>query len=394
MVIKRRIETTAACLGALSTMIAISHQATAAGNDSMCIKNGMVHGLLDLDQSSLRSCTGKLYGLEDDRGRSILRSDFSDLEYCGHGLFLATDVQKWNRYYFGDQRHFFNRNGVELKYRLPEKAFLLNIFSFGRKADKAPSLLLHKLPTDTVLLFGIRGNRQTSADIQQGLCNLSGEILFPAIRGRILFLESGSAFVVRDSGACSIVSLKNWSETPTKLQYSPGSVPAPRIPRTRNYPVLMPFPKDRVRTEASQDNGSFDHDYWCDKRDRPVQAIEMFDRFLHEYNLIGMQKDRVAVLLGESDHADPWARSGDAFVYKFPMYSCTGDYSAIKVYFENEQVSKWSFITSNVFSLDAGEESDFITTNVVLNQPNSGRLVITGHDFPATAPKEERPPAN
>ena len=113
--------------------------------DSYRFQHGMVRGLTDIDQNTIHFCDGNLFGLKDESGHEILAPKYSDIEYCGHGLFLATDVNQSSKYYFGEKRHFFNRSGVEQKFSLPKDTIQLNIFSFGSAADKAPdsTLLIH-----------------------------------------------------------------------------------------------------------------------------------------------------------------------------------------------------------------------------------------------------------
>lgn len=369
----------------------------------LAFKNGMVYGLVDIDQNTTRFCTGDLFGLEDENGRTILQPKYSDIEYCGHGIFLATDVQKSNKYYFGDKRHFFNRAGTELTYALPDSAFLFNIFSFGEEADKDPHLVLDKFPSDTLLLFGYHDAacRSPVESDQQGLCNIVGKVFLPAIPGLVLFLEPGSAFVIRDGYARSIVNLKTWSTKPTTLQRNPGSIPKSRIPWTGNFQVSMPFPEDRHRKVVHTDNGQFDHDYWCDRRNYPIRSINMFNRFLHEYNLIGMPRDRVLLLLGEPHNAPPWATSPNALTYEFPNQSCTPYFSGIKIYIGNEHVTSWSFIHSDQATINPGKESKRFNTNVVLNDSLDGsnnrlvksRIGEAGNtdSFPAIQPKPSVP---
>ncbi|MFN8659159.1 MAG: hypothetical protein U0105_22670 [Candidatus Obscuribacterales bacterium] len=368
----------------------------ARATDSERFKYGMVRVLSDIDQNSMRFCSGDLFGLEDQNGRTILDAKYSDIEYCGHGIFLATEIQKSNKYFFGDQRHFFNRDGVELSYELPEGTLLLNIFSFGDKGDQNPDLILDKFASDTILLFVYReyDSARAPSCCRQGLCDLKGNILLPALRGTILFLEPGSAFVDPNDGKRFIVDLKTWSSTSTNLSRNPGSVPRSRLPWLKNYQVPMPFPNDRKRKVILTDNGSFDSQYWLDRRvrDGPVKQVEMFNRFLHEYDLIGMHRDRVAVLLGEPETGtvSPSLTAPDSYIYTFPCMSCVGYFDGIKINFANERVISWSFIGGNKYE-QTGHEFAPITTNMVLWRPKSKNWLRTIGSFnfpPSTEPKE------
>jgi hypothetical protein len=141
----------------------------------------------------------------------------------------------------------------------------------------------------------------------------------------------------------------------------------------------MPFPKDRLMTAAFTDNGLFDHDYWCDRRNSPVQAIDMFNRFLHDYDLIGMWTDRVDVLLGEPTNDSRWAKSKDSRTYGFPQIGCVPHFSGIRMYTENERVVSWSFVDGDPMNSDGQiSESPKVTTNVVLKRPKNmmnGRVI-------------------
>lgn len=343
------------------------------GQDDGRFKNGMVQYLTNIDQSCLRSSRGSLYGLEDERGRIILPEIYSDIEYCGHGLFLATDLQVWDRFYFGDKRHFFNRDGVESLYKLPEGAFLFSIFSFGDVADRQPDLILDELPEDTILLFGYKDEpegRKIYAP-KQGLCNIEGKILLPPVDGKVLFFQPGKALLLEKSNKRAIVDLKTWTSEPTNIQFEVGKIIQPRIPKINSYSNTMPLPKDRVVTESSSIDRQFNSDYWRARRDYPVKRLAMFGRFLKEYNLIGMPKDKVAVLLGESERQHGSVSERDFFTYIFPTHSCTGEYDGIRVYFKNEAVSSWSFISGNSFGYDV-QESTLKSTNVVLKQARTG----------------------
>jgi hypothetical protein len=383
---KKRIA--AICLGVLFFQPA-ADQVEAGALDSGRFKNGMMYWLTDIDQNTYRQCTGSLYGLGDEHGRVILPPKYSDIEYCGHGIFLATDVQKKNRYYFGDKRHFFNRDGVELANVLPDKAFLINIFSFGELADRSRDVMLDKFAPDTILLFGYPPGSESGQlnTRRQGLCDVTGKVLMQPIPGNILFFEPGLAFVNGDDGKRSIIDLKTWTMTATSLQRNSGSMPRSRIPWPSNYQVLMPFPKDRIEKSVSTDTGLFDHDYWVEKRDQPIKCMEMFNRFLHQFDLIGMPKDQVVVLLGKPASPNRDASPDSYFYYKLPTYTCTGYSESIKLRVTNGVVVSWSFVRTQYYGA-VPTESDPIKTNVVLRRNGIHPDRIGVRDFPTVEPKQ------
>ena len=340
-------------------LILTGSKSIAYGLDRLCYQNGMVHGLLDIDQRSVHYSDGRLYGLKDQAGRTILPPVYSDIEYCRHEIFLATEVQKANRYYFGERRHFFNREGVESEFKLPADAYLLNVFSFGAKADLDRNVVLDKLPTDAILLVGYTGtplHQQT----KQALCNLNGKLLLSPHEGSVLFLEPGKALI--EDAKRSIVDLQTWESTPTSLSYMPGSVPKPRIP----FPRHKRFPPDRDKIEVNPDDGSFDHDYWCERYTRIIDCDRQFSRFLLQHNLVGMSRRELKALLGCSlCNGYHSSSTEDVISYRFPQYSCVGYYRGVRVYLTNDVVSSWSFIRCEM-SGEPVQESSRITQNVVV----------------------------
>lgn len=342
--------------------------------DSYRFQHGMVRGLSDIDQNTMHFCDGKLFGLTDKSGHQIIAPKYSDIEYCGHGLFLATDVHQFNKYYFGERRHFFNRSGMEQNFSLPKDTILLNIFSFGAAADKQPDSTLNELAPDTLLLFGSpveEFHRMTST--KQGLCDLRGKILLAPVKGQVLFLEPGRAFVIAPGGS-KIVDLSTWHEEATTLQRSPGRVPPPRIHWPSNFQVQMPFPSDRTRICVETDDGKFDPKYWGTGRDYPIKMMNMFNRFLHEYDLIGMSKSDVLILLGSG--SSPERTSGkmatETQFYRFPSSGCIPEVYGVKIDIKNEKVASWSFHYS-CGTYNQSEESNLITANVVLDLPTESR---------------------
>lgn len=329
--------------------------------------------LLNLDQNSLRYASGDLYGLEDTAGRVIIPAKFSDIEYCGHGLFLATETEPSSNYYFGTKRSIFNREGVELAYKLPAGAVLLNIFSFGKEADRDKGFVLDKLPDDMTFLFAYKDVPDASLDLaKQGICTVDGKLLLPATQARILFLEPGQAFIERPKNSCSTADFETWTIKPTNLRYS-NSIPPRRTPE-HGYPI--PLPPDRFKTTKISTSQKFDSSYFKERRYSPVSGFEMFNRFLKENDLIGMNRTQVVDLLGEPAVGPEWATKGDAHLYRFGGWSCIGAFSGVKVYFQKNRVVGWSFIDNEMMGHE-GKESELIKSNVLLKQrPDNQRFKI------------------
>lgn len=387
------------CAFALTLLVLCLFTIPAApGLDSNRFQHGMVRGLTDIDQNTLHFCDGNLFGLKDDSGHEILAPKYSDIEYCGHGLFLATDVNQSNKYYFGENRHFFNRAGIEQKFSLPEDTILLNIFSFGSVADNDLDITLNELAPDTLLVFGKPFEEYPNiTSTKQGLCDLRGNILLAPVKGQVFFLEPGRAFVDAPDGR-KIIDLSTWHEEATTLQRNPGTVPRPRIHWPSNYQVQMPFPTDRMRNCVGTDDGKFDPKYWGTGRDYPIRMIHMFNRFLHEYDLIGMSESDLLILLGSgSSHVRPPGKlAPETHYYQLPSFGCIPTDYGIKINIKSEKVVSWLFHYS-CNSYNESEESDLITTNVVLDlptqSPNGGRILAarigeqTFKRFPKTVSK-------
>jgi hypothetical protein len=193
------------------------------------------------------------------------------------------------------------------------------------------------------------------------------------INGEVLLVEAGSAFAYCPGRKSSIINLETWTSTPTKLQRNPGSFPVPRIP-DRSGTRSLPLPKGYQLKVVKTDDGLFDHNYWGERRDSPISYLDMFNRFLHEYDLIGMPIVEVRTLLGKPDGAKSESSSSTTFSYGIPAYSCTGVGRGILIHFTNGRVLNWSFYSRGGFGENA-LELGAITTNVVLkrNQPG-GRL--------------------
>ncbi|CAN5550971.1 hypothetical protein BH11CYA1_BH11CYA1_44070 [soil metagenome] len=273
---------------------------------------------------------------------------------------------------------------------------LLNMFSFGKKAEEDPNLNLTKLPADTILLFGNRCNRGERLPGKQGLCDINGRILRPLCTGHIYFLKPGFAFVNSDGSKSLTINLTTWHEEQADLHYNPGIVPPARITHPGNYSSPMPFPKDRFLEKVSTDNGLFDPVYWREQRDHPIKYINMFNRFLYEHNLIGMAKSQLFALLGDRKVVRIAASNIETCSYSFPSYSCVGTSEGIRIYLTDDHVTSWSFF--GIWSLDKVTESKRITTNVVLKGPKGagkpvdGRLAASSND--PKYPEVQQKPSN
>jgi hypothetical protein len=201
-----------------------------------------------------------------------------------------------------------------------------------------------------------------------------------------------------------VVDIKSGARTANWCLYNPGVYPPPRLPQVtgiRKYKV--PLPEDRKIITIAHDDGLFDREYWLENQQYPIIHIEMFNRFLKQYDLIGMSKTQVISLLGPPSrnwrHASRQLiedagliDSPDILVYMIPTLGCTPSFFALKICVNGDKVEKWYFVSERA-------ESEPVTTNVVLDlsrTSEAGRLFQTRHagvpqDYPAFVKKLVKP---
>jgi hypothetical protein len=355
-------------------------ESRAGGLASMRFQNGLVNGLVDMDQKSLHYCDGSLRGLTDIHGREILAAKYADIEYCGNGIFLATDVNRQHRLKFGRTRHFFNSEGKELLYSLPPDSYLLNAFWFGEKAAADPNLKLVDLPSEALLLFDV-------VDGRQGLCDKAGKVLIPLLHGTILYYKPGFAFINYDGrgdAGNTIVNLHTLETAPAGFSYDPGVNPPVRNPQA-NLGIPLKLPQDRTLRKVATDDGRFDPEYWLENREYPIAHIEMFDRFLAQYNLIGMSREQVVGLLGKPGNSARSTADSDCLVYGFPTQGCLRYFYGVRIYLSSGKVTGWSFAYREPMGTSE-KQSELVTTNVRL-QLKPPRIGM-GQTFPTTILKQ------
>lgn len=350
---------------------------------------GLINSLTDIDQRSLRFCSGGLYGISDSKGREILPVTYSDISYCGHGIFLAVETEPKSPFHFGTRCHFFNRDGIESPHSVPTDSALLQILTFGSEADKRSNLILDRLSSSTLLIF-------EEKDEKQGICDLQGRILLPAVKGRILFLNSDYALIdYGESKNCSKVDFKSFTVKPTRIRYISGKIPKPRIPESTRYHgfVNLPPPVDRIIKRVESKLDTFDIYYWVEKRVIPITPLGMFNLFLTKYDLIGMSEDRVKSLLGSPDKRIRYDSNGKqnllvspeivSLNYRLEYVQCTPYLHVVRITLRNNKVICWNIHYE-------GKESAQVTTNVLLRLNQKGLPTVKGKhefEFPSTIPK-------
>lgn len=366
------------------TMLSVSLAITCLGAILEVSAHGHYHGMVvyisDIDHCSRRPADVDLKGVSTSDGRVVLPAKYAEVEYCGNGIFLATEPNKNNRYYFADSGKFFDLNGKELPYSLPPGAHLVHVLSFGEKSDRHVSAPLNELPSNTVLLFGLteRLSDKRSNKCNLGLCNINGRVILPAGSEEIRFLQPGKAFMTGERRV--VVDLKSGNLSKTNLQFNPRSMPRARKKPEGPIPAM---PDGFVRTVVSPDDGKFDKDLFNNRNAQAHHFWNMLNRFLHEHDLIGMSKAQVDELLGDGVSSDP-ERHGvkddlNFRVYVEPRLGHAPCARGIKINFTDNHVVSWQFLGSS----DSGptRESDLITRNVVLRQPlyrKSGPRLVAG----------------
>jgi len=113
------------------------------------------------------------------------------------------------------------------------------------------------------------------------------------------------------------------------------------------------------------DNGRFDQESWA-VNGNSLSRLWVFDRFLREYNLIGMQQDDVLRLLGIGDQSRPADYNGGlrSVSHWLTRGWCAPTGVGVKIHFENGAVDSWCFVR-----VDNKELSPPITSNVLLSEP-------------------------
>jgi hypothetical protein len=157
---------------------------------------------------------------------------------------------------------------------------------------------------------------------------------------------------------------------------------------------MIKLPDDRCITTRAHDDGLFDREYWLDYRDHPIARLGMFNRFLKQFDLIGMPKTQVVNILGEpvqcwlpgtpclTENGQLLLSRPDLLIYAFPAIGCTPSFFGVKIYFKDDKVERWCFARDS-------KDSEPVTTNVVLDwskRTDDGRLlgarIGSGEDFP------------
>ena len=139
------------------------------------------------------------------------------------------------------------------------------------------------------------------------------------------------------------------------------------------------------------DAGEFDPKDWSARNLSQSSKLETFNRFLQQYDVIGMKKEVLIGLLGEGHLGTGGLRQltmhteAGTVAYCVDNRGCVpNSYLRVKFHFSEGKVDRWNFFNAE----NAGNEdndSPPITTNVVVTSSQLSQG--SNHNWPRTIPK-------
>ncbi len=110
---------------------------------------------------------GEPLGLMDLNGREVLAAKYSEVRYLGSGLYLTRDMAPGlapgNKYFL------VNREGKQLKVRVPSGAEFTGVYSLGSSPSTTENTS-SSLPDDAIIVF--------SSQNKFGLCDPAGREIY------------------------------------------------------------------------------------------------------------------------------------------------------------------------------------------------------------------------
>jgi hypothetical protein len=155
----------------------------------------------------------------------------------------------------------------------------------------------------------------------------------------------------------------------------------PFLPVAASEPFKTPNVVHKAAANQPPDDGSFQPERWKHGVGPAVPRLSNFNRFLKQYNIIGMNQDKVLELLGcggvglfGGPGIEYIGYNGDVKTLRYWLDSsgCTGPNTQICIHFDHGTVSSWNFSDRN------GQESQPITTNVVISNSDRSERVPSG----------------
>ncbi|MBX9951595.1 MAG: WG repeat-containing protein [Candidatus Obscuribacterales bacterium] len=142
----------------------------------------------EFDPEGRFSGDGDLYGLLDQNGKSVVPPKYSQIDYAGRGLFIASSVNAHDPWVRGEERYLFNADGVQVELKVPEGSHFRRILWLGEGLQDS-DVPLKILPQNTLVTF-IKDNHY-------GICDLSGKTIVRPIYDFIDIPHDGLSFMVK-----------------------------------------------------------------------------------------------------------------------------------------------------------------------------------------------------
>jgi hypothetical protein len=184
----------------------------------------------------------------------------------------------------------------------------------------------------------------------QKVINLAGEV--------VSILPLDKPFTVSEKLDLTRLYSQEASISPERTGASVNHNSKPRHhkpPLTTHEVWYRPIAPSRLLREITNDDGKFDSVYWKNGHCHPINRIAMFGRFLKDYNLIGMPREKVTRLLGSSN-----SRQEDRQTYWLESGCLLDQNHFIEIFFKTNKVKSWTI--SQMY-----KQGKPITTNVVLD---------------------------
>lgn len=171
----------------------------------------------------------------------------------------------------------------------------------------------------------------------------------------------------------------SWSGKPVYFDLSGREISKPKsIERDDSNSAVQFVAPGRFLLTVKTDTGKFDPRYWSLAIDQPISRLEMFKRFLEEYDLIGMSFDDVAKLLGVGFSSNLEKSTPDRKTLEYHLISggCLPEMAVrVKIQIFKGKVESWYFDSFR-------QVPSPITSNVLIVSPKG-----EGVRIPETIPK-------
>jgi hypothetical protein len=156
--------------------------------------------------------------------------------------------------------------------------------------------------------------------------------------------------------------------------HKPDKLPLPET-KTASYQLVEPDCLIKIVAPSTE---LFDREYWCERRTYPIAVLDMFSRFLRQYNLVGMKEEQAFDLFGPASWVEPVGYAGElgSITYAFSGGGCEGFPFGVKLYLKDSRVDSWTLFSGR-------KESNRITSNGAIEtvQPILGSFKFPGVQY-------------